>query len=163
MNYKHLNIDESECPLPVGKVVCVARNYYAHIKELNNPVPTEPIFFIKPATALQTITDEIVIPSYSNNCHHETELAVLIGKKLSKADLDSAKDAIAGYGIALDLTLRDVQQKMKEKGYPWEVAKAFDGSCPISPFISSDVFQKNQSDHLHLFQNFCPYRFQNAR
>ncbi len=145
MNYSHTYLDGTPCSLPIGKVVCVARNYYEHIRELNNPVPTEPIFFIKPTTALQPIDKAIVIPEYSQNCHHETELAVLIGERLSKADTKAAKQAIVGYGIALDLTLRDVQQKMKDKGYPWEVAKAFDGSCPISPFITVDKF-KNSED-----------------
>ena len=87
-------IDGSACDLPVGKVVCVARNYYEHIKELDNPVPTEPIFFIKPQTAIQSLDQTIVIPEYSNSCHHETELAILIDKLLSKSTKEDAEDAI---------------------------------------------------------------------
>ncbi len=153
MEYIHTYYDGSECSLPTGKVVCVARNYYDHIKELNNPVPTEPIFFIKPATALQPVNQEIVIPDYSDNCHHETELAVLIGKKLTKADIAAAEDAIAGYGIGLDLTLRDVQQRMKDKSYPWEIAKGFDGSCPMSPFLSKDKLKDPKDTLLKLTVN----------
>lgn len=153
MTYQHAFLDGAECPLPVGKAVCVARNYYDHIKELNNAVPTEPIFFIKPATALQPLEKTIVIPDYSDNCHHETELSILIGKKLSKAKPDEVMEAIAGYGIALDLTLRDVQQKLKEKGHPWEKAKAFDGSCPMSPFVSKEKLADPQDTQLKLTIN----------
>ena len=146
-------IDGSACDLPVGKVVCVARNYYEHIKELDNPVPTEPIFFIKPQTAIQSLDQTIVIPEYSNSCHHETELAILFDKPLSKATKEDAEDAICAYGIALDLTLRDVQQKLKEKGYPWEKAKAFDGSCPVSPFVPKSQFGDPQDTNLKLTVN----------
>lgn len=150
MGYQHHFRDGSSCNLPSGKVVCVARNYYEHIKELNNPVPKEPIFFIKPATALQNLDSPIVIPEYSQNCHHETELAVLFDKPLTKADAKDVDNAICGYGIALDLTLRDVQQQLKEKGYPWEKAKAFDGSCPISPFIPKSELADPQDTQLRL-------------
>ena len=153
MEYRHSFLDGRECSLPAGKVVCVARNYYDHIKELDNPVPTEPIFFIKPATALQSLEQSIQIPDYSDNCHHETELAILFSKKLTRAKKTEAEDAIAGYGIALDLTLRDVQQKLKDKGYPWEKAKAFDGSCPISPFLSKEKLAEPQNTQLKLTVN----------
>ncbi len=153
MKYNHTFLDGTPCDLPVGKAVCVARNYYAHIKELNNPVPTEPIFFIKPATAFQSLSEPIVIPDYSDNCHHETELAILFGKPLSQAGADEVNDAILGFGIALDLTLRDVQQKLKEKGYPWEKAKAFDGSCPLSPFIPKSELPDPQDTQLKLIVN----------
>lgn len=151
--YKHTYIDGSMCSLPIGKVVCVARNYYDHIKELDNPVPVEPIFFIKPSTALTPIEEPIVIPDYSDNCHHETELAILFEQELKKASVEEVENAIAGYGIALDLTLRDVQQRMKEKGYPWEVAKAFDGSCPMSPIIPKGDIAEPQDTRLRLTVN----------
>ncbi|MCP4755672.1 MAG: fumarylacetoacetate hydrolase family protein [Proteobacteria bacterium] len=153
MNYKHTYRDGKPCQYSQGKVVCVARNYYEHIKELNNPVPTEPIFFIKPATALRALTEEIVLPEHGRDCHHETELAVLIGTELSKADKAEAERAVAGYAIALDLTLRDVQQKLKEKGYPWEIAKGFDGSCPISPFLAPNELDDPQDTLLKLSVN----------
>jgi 2-keto-4-pentenoate hydratase/2-oxohepta-3-ene-1,7-dioic acid hydratase in catechol pathway len=153
MNYKHVYLDGNDCKLPVGKVVCVARNYVAHIKELNNPVPTEPIFFIKPATALQSLDEDIIIPGYSQSCHHETELAILFKSRLSKVNPDEIENAIAGYGIGLDLTLRDVQQKLKEKGHPWEKAKAFDGSCPLSPFIPKEEISNPQDVQLKLSVN----------
>ena len=153
MNYRHTFYDGKESPLPVGKVVCVGRNYHDHIKELNNPVPATPMFFIKPATSLVPIHQRIVIPSYSDNCHHETELAVLIGKDLTRASLSEAESAIAGFAIALDLTLRDVQQRLKEKGHPWEIAKGFDGACPISPFLERERLKDPQDTRLKLMVN----------
>ncbi len=153
MTYQHCFEDGTSCALPAGKVVCVGRNYAEHIRELNNPVPTEPILFIKPTTALQSFDEQIVIPSYSKSCHHETELAILVGEKLYGADREAAQKAVAGYGIALDLTLRDVQKGLKEKGLPWEKAKAFDGSCPISPFINPDQLPLPQDTILKLTVN----------
>ena len=153
MAYQHVFLDGTDSSIPAGKVVCVARNYYDHIKELDNPVPTEPIFFIKPFTALQPIEKKIVIPEYSDSCHHETELAILFDKQVSKASKEQAEEAIAGYGIGLDLTLRDVQQKLKDKGYPWEKAKAFDGSCPLSPFVHKEKLEDPQDTRLKLTVN----------
>jgi len=137
----------------VGKVVCVGRNYVDHIKELDNPMPTEPILFIKPATSLQPISQPIIIPDFTKDCHNETELSVLIGKEISRASREEVEAAVAGYGIALDLTLRDIQKRLKEKGLPWEKAKAFDGSCPISPFIGPDDLPTPQDTRLKLEVN----------
>jgi len=153
MTYQHSFEDGTSCDFPAGKVVCVGRNYVDHIKELNNPLPTEPILFIKPSTSLQSFSEQIVIPSYSINCHHETELAVLMGEELYGADREAAEKSIVGYGIALDLTLRDIQQGLKDKGLPWEKAKAFDGSCPISPFIKPDQLPEPQGTMLKLTVN----------
>lgn len=153
MAYQHVFSDGTPCGLPAGKVVCVGRNYVAHIKELDNPVPSEPILFIKPATSLRPIAEPIVLPAYSESCHNETELAVLIGTETGCADREKAEAAVAGYGIALDLTLRDIQQGLKEKGLPWEKAKAFDGSCPMSPFVSRDQLTNPQDTMLKLVVN----------
>ncbi len=120
---------------PIGKVVCVGRNYAEHAKELNNPVPAEPILFIKPATTVVPMAPQIVIPADRGEVHYELELAVLVGKPLTNATSDDALGAIAGVGLALDLTLRNLQSTLKEKGLPWEKAKAFDGACPLSTFV----------------------------
>ncbi|GAA6151636.1 fumarylacetoacetate hydrolase family protein [Pseudoteredinibacter isoporae] len=120
----------------VGKVVCVGRNYAAHAAELNNPVPDEPILFMKPPTAISRISPHFSIPGNRGECHIETEIAILIGAEIARATDFQANIAIAGIGIGLDLTLRDVQSALKEKGLPWEKSKAFDGSCPVSGFIS---------------------------
>jgi 2-keto-4-pentenoate hydratase/2-oxohepta-3-ene-1,7-dioic acid hydratase in catechol pathway len=120
----------------LGKIVCVGRNYAAHAAELNNPIPAAPILFMKPASAACDFTQPLRIPRDRGSVHHETELAVLIGADLRNADAQQARAAVAGIGIALDLTLRDVQDKLKKDGQPWERAKAFDGAYPVSPFIS---------------------------
>lgn len=132
---QHRYADGSPCALPPGKIVCVGRNYAEHARELNNPVPAEPILFIKPRTAIAALDEAIVIPQGQGACHFETEMAVLIGASLKNADEQQALAAIAGLGIGLDLTLRDVQDGLKAKGLPWEKAKAFDGACPLSAFV----------------------------
>jgi 2-keto-4-pentenoate hydratase/2-oxohepta-3-ene-1,7-dioic acid hydratase in catechol pathway len=86
-------------------------------------------------------------------CHHEVELAVLVGRELCNADAATARQAVAGYGIALDLTLRDLQNELKKKGHPWETAKAFDGSCPLSPFLSPEALAEPQATDLALRVN----------
>lgn len=136
--YKHRWKDGKEIDLPVGKVVCVGRNYAEHAKELNNPVPTAPLLFMKPASSLVPLSEPIVLKSDFGGVHYETEIAVLIGEKLTSASEVKAAASITGVGVALDLTLRELQSKLKEKGHPWEKAKGFDGSCPLSAFISAE-------------------------
>ncbi len=140
MSYQHQFIDGTVIDLPVGKAVCVGRNYAAHAKELGNAVPDAPILFLKPSTAMVPLSPSFSIPSDRGSCHHETEIAVLIGKTISKVGIADVPAAIAGFGLALDLTLRDLQNELKKQGYPWEVAKAFDGACPLSPFIKAEQF-----------------------
>lgn len=136
--YQHKYSDNSVLAFPPGKIVCVGRNYSAHIAELNNALPAAPLIFMKPVTAYAAIEEPIELPHYSADCQHEVEIAVLIGKTLKNADYTEIQAAISGYGIALDLTLRDVQQELKQQAYPWELAKAFDKSCPISAFIPAE-------------------------
>ena len=140
MSYQHQYVDGTRIHFPVGKLVCVGRNYAEHAKELNNPVPSEPLLFIKPASAAVPLQGGFAIPQERGAVHYETEIAVLIGKPLSRQPSDEEiLDALSGFGVALDLTLRDVQNRLKEKGHPWEVAKAFDGACPLSPFVPADA------------------------
>ncbi len=127
--------DGQEFPHALGKVICVGRNYAEHAKELDNPVPSEPLLFIKPATSVGDLTKPLAPPFSRGDVHYEVELALLVGETLTHATQDEAERAIAGIGLAMDLTLRDVQTKLKEKGHPWEIAKAFDGACPLSPFL----------------------------
>ena len=136
--YKHLDTQDNPIDLPVGKVVCVGRNYMQHIQELNNTVPTEPLLFIKPATALTPLKQPIVIPKDLGACHNELEVAVLINYPLTKASLEDVKRSIWGVGLGLDLTLREVQSALKQQGHPWERAKAFDHSCPMSQFVNKE-------------------------
>ena len=120
---------------PLGKIVCVGRNYAAHAAELNNPIPDAPLLFIKPATAAVPLERPFSTPRDRGAVHHELELAILIGAPLARADANAVAPAIAGIGLALDLTLRDVQDRLKRDGHPWERAKAFDGAYPVSDFV----------------------------
>jgi 5-carboxymethyl-2-hydroxymuconate isomerase len=135
---KTVSIPATDNEYIVGKILCIGRNYVDHIKELGNEAPTAPVVFMKPATAIIGNGDTVKIPVYSSDCHYETELAVLIGvegKDIAEAD---ALAHVAGYGVALDMTLRDVQDNLKKKGLPWEIAKGFDTSCPLSDFVPTD-------------------------
>ena len=135
--YHHQWIDKSPIDLPTGKIVCVGRNYAEHAVELGNEVPDTPILFMKPATSLVPMAEPIVLPQGQGEVHHEIEVAVLIGDTLKNVDAKKAQWSIKGYGLALDLTLREVQNQLKEKGQPWERAKAFDGACPVSVFVDA--------------------------
>ena len=151
--YQHRYLDGSPLDLRAGKIVCIGRNYLEHIRELNNAVPETPILFMKPATALAGLDEPIHLPVGRGECHHEVELAVLVGRELRNAGAETARQAVAGYGIALDLTLRDVQNELKKKGHPWETAKAFDGSCPLSPFLKPEALPDPQATDLALRVN----------
>ncbi len=152
MSYQHI-LDGKKLDLPVGKVVCVGRNYAEHAKELNNPVPTSPILFMKPSTAVVALEPGFAIPQNQGECHHELEMSVLIGQPLKSADEAGAKKAVLGFGIGLDLTLRDLQNKLKEKSHPWEVAKAFDGANPLSGFVSTDRIADPEHTEIELTVN----------
>jgi 2-keto-4-pentenoate hydratase/2-oxohepta-3-ene-1,7-dioic acid hydratase in catechol pathway len=138
VSYAHKNISNSVIDLPIGKVVCVGRNYAEHAKELGNDIPSEPLLFIKPKTALCALEKEIHIPKEKGSVHFETEIAVLLKSALKNSSEDQVADAVWGYGFALDLTLRDLQNELKKEGQPWEKAKAFDGACPVSTFIEKE-------------------------
>ena len=132
-----VHILSSQKVFRVGKIVCLARNYADHIKELGNEVPDKPVLFIKPATSIIRDGENVVIPAYSNDCHYEVELAVLIGKFAKNVAEKDAMSHVAGYGVAIDMTLRDVQSDLKAKGLPWEIAKGFDTACPLSDFVAA--------------------------
>lgn len=151
--YQHLDNKGHPIDLPVGKAVCVGRNYLDHIHELNNEVPEQALLFIKPSTALVPFSGQIAIPTGLGACHNELEIAVLMGDAVRKASPEQAMAAVWGYGLGLDLTLRDVQDKMKAKGQPWERAKAFDGSCPLSGYIAASDVSDPQALAFNLFVN----------
>jgi len=117
------------------KIICIGRNYADHAKELNNPVPEEPMFFIKPDTALLRNNDPFVIPAFTKDLHYEVEVFVKIKKKGKNISVKFAPQYYSEVGLGIDLTARDVQARCKEKGWPWEKAKAFDGSAPVSETV----------------------------
>ena len=153
MNYQHRSASGNVLDLPLGKIVCVGRNYADHAKELNNPVPKEPVLFMKPATAARSLEQAICLPEGRGACHFETEISLLIGKPISGASKAECVDAIQGVGLGLDLTLRDLQNTLKQQSLPWEKAKAFDGSCPLSGFVEKGQFPDLNTVTLQLHCN----------
>lgn len=118
------------------KIVAVGRNYRDHCAELNNSVPTTPMLFMKPPSAyLQEGQGPILIPRGCQSLHHEVELAVVIGSVCRDVTEAAVMSHVAGYALTLDMTARDIQEKCKSKGHPWEIAKGFDTSLPVSRFI----------------------------
>lgn len=151
--YQHSDWQGALIDYPVNKVICVGSNYADHIKEMGSVSSIEPVVFIKPETALRDIRQPIAIPVGFGSVHHEVELAVLIGTPIKHTDEDRIGQAIVGYGVALDLTLRELQARFKKEGQPWEKAKAFDGSCPMSGFIPVAEFGDPQNAELSLTVN----------
>lgn len=142
--YQLETISGQPISMQVGKVICIGQNYQDHIAEMQSKTAPEALFFIKPTTALVPIQPEFSIPQDRGAVHNELEIAVLIGKQLKRADFAEVNEAIWGYGLALDLTLRDVQAKLKQLGRPWEIAKGFDGACPLSGFVPKQAVQHPQ-------------------
>ena len=138
---------------PIGKILCIGRNYWEHIKELGNDPPEAPVIFIKPASSVIGEGEAVVIPPYSHDCHHEAELALLIGRKGKDIPVDQAMEHIAGYGVGIDLTLRDVQGELKKKGLPWEISKGFDTACPLSAFVEASKVADPQNLRIRLTVN----------
>lgn len=150
---KKVKVKNSNKEYNVGKIICVGRNYLEHAKEFGNEVPEFPLIFLKPASNLAYDGDEIVYPNYSNEMHHEVELVLLIGKLIKNATGEEAEKSIIGYGVGLDMTLRDLQTQLKSKGQPWTLAKCFDTSAVVSEFISTDEYKYNSAEIIVLNKN----------
>ena len=118
------------------KIICIGRNYLEHARELKNPVPKKPVFFLKPDTALLIRNRPFFYPDFSQDIHYELELVLKICKNGKNIAEKFAHNYYKEIGLGIDFTARDLQQECKEKGLPWEVAKAFDQSAAISEFIS---------------------------
>jgi len=122
------------------KIICIGRNYASHIEELKNERPDEPVIFLKPDTAVLQKQFPFVIPEFSNDVHHEVEVLVKINKVGKYIDAKFAHKYYDEIGLGIDFTARDVQSKLKEKGLPWEKAKAFDGSAVIGEWMPKTKF-----------------------
>ena len=126
------------------KIICIGRNYLDHAKELGNKIPTSPLFFLKPDTAIQPKGHPFFIPDFSNNIHFEVELVVKISKNGKNIDEKFAHKYYNEIGIGIDFTARDIQEECKKNGLPWERAKGFDGSAQISnEFINKELLILN--------------------
>ena len=151
---KTIKIKNSNEEIQIGKVVCVGRNYADHAKEMGNEVPDKfPIVFMKTATCMINSGESVIHPDYSENLHHEIELVLLIGSTVKNANNDEAKNAITGYSVGLDMTLRDLQFKSKEKGEPWTFAKIFDTSGVLSEFISANDYKLTGNERIKMSVN----------
>jgi len=122
------------------KIIAIGRNYAEHAKELNNPVPTTPVIFMKPDTAILKDNKPFYHPDFSEDVHHEIELVLKISKEGKHISENFAGNYFEEIGLGVDFTARDIQQRHKEKGLPWELAKGFDGSAPISNFVPKANF-----------------------
>jgi len=122
------------------KLICIGRNYVNHIEELNNERPDEPVIFMKPDTAILPNKTPFVLPEFSNEIHHEVEILVKINKVGKYIEAKFAHKYYDQIGLGIDFTARDLQNKLKEKGLPWEKAKAFDGSAIIGEFLPKNDF-----------------------
>ena len=135
------------------KIICVGRNYAAHINELENERPEDPVLFLKPDTAILLKKQPFFIPEFSDNVHHEVEILVRIKKIGKHIDRRFAHKYYDEIGLGIDFTARDLQSKLKEKGLPWEKAKAFDGSAVIGNFLPKSNFETLDNINFKLLKN----------
>jgi 2-keto-4-pentenoate hydratase/2-oxohepta-3-ene-1,7-dioic acid hydratase in catechol pathway len=135
------------------KIICIGRNYADHIKELQNERPDEPVIFMKPDTAVVQKQFPFVIPEFTSDVHHEVEILVKINKVGKYIDAKFAHKYYDEIGLGIDFTARDLQSKLKEKGLPWEKAKAFDGSAVVGDFLSKTEFADLQNINFELTNN----------
>ena len=150
---KTARIKNSKEEFVIGKIVCVGRNYAEHAKELGNEVTDKPVVFLKPASSIIYSGENIIHPDYGNELHHEVELVLLIGETIKNANTSGAEKAIIGYGVGLDMTLRDVQNNLKKKGEPWTLAKCFDTSAVLSDFVLKNSYKLTLNEKISLKVN----------
>jgi 2-keto-4-pentenoate hydratase/2-oxohepta-3-ene-1,7-dioic acid hydratase in catechol pathway len=135
------------------KIICIGRNYVKHIEELQNERPQEPVVFMKPDSAVLLKQHPFVIPAFSDDIHHEVELLVKIAKVGKYIEPKFAHQYYDEIGLGIDFTARDLQQQLKDKGLPWEKAKAFDGSAVIGEFRSKKLFSSLENINFELKKN----------
>lgn len=136
------------------KIFCIGRNYAEHAKELNNPVPTgEPLIFMKPPTALLVNGKPFFYPDFTKDLHHEGEIVLRVAKNGKQVEPEFAGRYFDAVTIGIDFTARDVQDRLKQKGQPWEIAKGFDGSAPLGQFVPLSELPDPQNIHFQLKKN----------
>ncbi len=132
------------------KIICIGRNYREHAKELNNPIPEKPVFFMKPDTALLQKNNPFFYPDFSKDVQYETEIVLKINRNGKHIEEQFAHKYFNEIGIGIDFTARDLQAEQKKKGLPWEIAKAFDGAAPVGTFVSKNQFPDINNLHFSL-------------
>jgi 2-keto-4-pentenoate hydratase/2-oxohepta-3-ene-1,7-dioic acid hydratase in catechol pathway len=144
------------------KIIAVGRNYVEHIQELNNEQPDDPVIFLKPETAVLYRNAPFFYPDFSTDVHHEVEVLVKINRVGKNVEERFAHKYYDEIGLGIDFTARDVQSKLKAKGLPWELAKAFNGSAPVSEFIPKTEFADVQNLNFGLTINGEPRQQSNT-
>ncbi len=132
------------------KIICIGRNYHEHAKELNNPVPSKPVFFMKPDSALVIRNRPFFYPDFSNEIHHELEVVIKIDRLGRSIEEKYASRYFSQIGLGIDFTARDLQAECKKNGLPWEIAKGFDYSAPVSKFFPVTNFSDIHKLNFHL-------------
>jgi acylpyruvate hydrolase len=135
------------------KIICIGRNYVDHTKELNNPIPKKPVFFMKPETSLLQKNNPFFYPEFSEDIHHEIEVVIKISKVGKHIQKEFAPNYYEEIGLGIDFTARDLQVSAKAKGLPWEIAKAFDHAAPIGKFLPKSHFTDVQNFDFELMIN----------
>lgn len=135
------------------KIICVGLNYMDHIKEMKNRIPEVPVFFLKPDTSIIRNNNPFFYPEFTNDLQYELEIVIKINRLGRNISEKFAHRYFGEIGIGIDFTARDLQRLCKETGMPWEVAKAFDGSAPISDFVSKEKFSNLRNIHFRLERN----------
>ena len=135
------------------KIICIGRNYRDHAKELNNPVPTKPLVFMKPPSALLIKNKPMYIPDFTKNLHYEAEIVLKICKNGKYVQPAFAKKYFKEIAFGIDFTARDIQDQCKAKGQPWEIAKAFDNSAALSEFISLENVNQEEGIKFQMKKN----------
>jgi len=121
-----------------GRIFCLAANYHDHAREMGKPPPSAPVVFMKPATCLVAPGEDIPVPRHGHELHYEGELVLLVGQEARDLSAAAAPDMVAGVGLGLDLTMRDLQRQLMAEGRPWEACKSFDRSAPLGPMVPLD-------------------------
>ncbi len=150
---KPLRIKDTDEEVYPTKIICLARTYRKHAEEMNSELPSTPILFLKPSSAIIHNYEDIVIPNLSKEVHYEGELAVVIGKGGKNISKKEAWDHIIGYAAFLDITARDLQNKAKKKGHPWSVSKGFDTFAPISDIVKKEEVPDPHRLSINLWRN----------
>lgn len=135
------------------KIICIGLNYMDHIKEMKNPIPQVPVFFLKPDTSLIRNNSPFFYPEFTNDLQFELEVVIKINKLGRNVSEKFAHRYFSEIGLGIDFTARDLQRLCKEKGMPWELSKAFDGSAPISGFVPKEKFPDLKNIQFKLEKN----------
>ncbi|MCX6671319.1 MAG: fumarylacetoacetate hydrolase family protein [Euryarchaeota archaeon] len=146
----YYTFQDSSSRVRIGKIICLARTYKEHAREMNTVVTEDPLLFLKPTSSVIFDHETIIIPKRSQCLHHEVELGIILGKKGKHVTEENARQYILGYLVALDITARDIQAVAKKNGWPWAIAKGFDTFAPISDAVTKEKVPHPQNLNLTL-------------